>query len=82
MTRGLLLDDTLDVDDILQTVDGSDLALAVLAAATDNKNLIILADGHGTDIVLLAELLTERCTHDGASDAGWSIEVCLAGLSP
>jgi hypothetical protein len=47
---GLLAGDTLDVDDPLETVDGCDLALTALVAATDNGDLVVLADGDGADL--------------------------------
>lgn len=50
LARGLLAGDTLDVDHVLETVDGSDLALLVLVAATDNGDLVVLADGDAADL--------------------------------
>ncbi len=97
MTRGLLLDDTLDVDDVLETVDGGDLALTTLIRATNNEDLVVLPDGDGADlerlrmccrcakkttnVVFLTELLAQRCAHDGTSNAGWGIVMSLARLS-
>ena len=46
----LLLDDTLDVDDVLETVDGSDLALAALVGASDDQDFVILSDWDGADL--------------------------------
>lgn len=48
---GLLANDTLDVDDVLQTVDGGDLALTALVGATDNGDLVVLAEGDGADLL-------------------------------
>jgi hypothetical protein len=42
---GLVTGDALNVDDIFETVDRGDLALLVLVGTTDDRNLIILADG-------------------------------------
>ena len=53
LAGGLLADDALDVDDILEAVDGGDLSLTALVGATDNGDLIILADWDGADLVLL-----------------------------
>lgn len=50
LTVGLLTDDTLDMDSPLETVDAGYLALAALVGATDNCDLIILADGEGADL--------------------------------
>ena len=47
----LLADNTLDVDNPLETVDAGDLALTALVGATDNGDLVVLADGDGTDLV-------------------------------
>ena len=40
----------LDVDDVLEAVDGRDLALAVLVAAADDLDLVVLADGDAADL--------------------------------
>lgn len=50
LSVGLLAGDTLDVDDVLETVDGSDLALTALVGATDNGDLVVFADGDGADL--------------------------------
>lgn len=50
LTVGLLAGDTLDVDEVLETVDGGDLALLALVGTTDNGDLVILADGKGADL--------------------------------
>lgn len=47
---GLLAGDAVDVDDPLETVDRCDLALAALVGATDNGDLIVLADGDRADL--------------------------------
>lgn len=50
LAGGLLTGDTLDVDHVLETVHGSDLALLVLVAAADNGDLVVLADGDAADL--------------------------------
>lgn len=50
LSGGLVAGDTLDVDHVLETVDGGDLALTALVAATDNGDLVLLADGDGADL--------------------------------
>lgn len=50
LTVRLLFGDTLDVDDIFETVNGSDLALTALVRAANNLNLIVLANGDGADL--------------------------------
>lgn len=53
----LVASDALDVDDIFETIDGGDLALLALVAATDDHDLVILADGDAAD------LETKKCEH-------------------
>jgi hypothetical protein len=50
LTRRLLLNNTLDVYDVLETVDGSDLALTALVGASDNEDFVILSDWDGADL--------------------------------
>jgi hypothetical protein len=50
LAGGLVACDTLDVNHILETVDGGDLALTALVAATDNGDLVVLADGDAADL--------------------------------
>ena len=47
---GLLTRDALDVDDVLEAVDGGDLALAALVGATLDDNLVVFADGDRADL--------------------------------
>lgn len=47
---GLLAGDTLDVDTVLETVDGGDTAGLSLAGAPSHDHLIVLADGDGADL--------------------------------
>lgn len=82
LSRGLFLYDTLNVDDVFETVDGSDLSLGSLVGAANDLDLIVLSDWDGANVVLLTEFLAQRSAHDGTSDAGWGIEMSLAGLSP
>lgn len=51
LAGSLVAGDTLDVDDVLETVDGGDLALAALVGATDDGDLVILADGDAADLL-------------------------------
>ena len=50
LAGGLVAGDTLDVDDVLETVDGGDLALTALVGATDDGDLVVLADGDAADL--------------------------------
>ena len=47
---GLLAGDALDVDDVFETVDAGDLALAALVGASDDGDLVVFADGDGADL--------------------------------
>lgn len=42
-----------------QSVHGCDLALTTLVGTSNNCDLVVLADGDGTDVVLGAEFLEE-----------------------
>lgn len=50
LAAGLVARHTLDVDNVLEAVDGGDLALAALEGATDDGDLVILADGDAADL--------------------------------
>jgi len=60
LTAGFLADDTLDVDNIFETVDGDDFALTALVRTTDNGDFIILSDWDGADLLLTLELLVKN----------------------
>lgn len=70
------------MDDVLETVDGSDLAFATFVGSADDGDLVILSDWDGADIVLLTELLAQRCAHDSTSNAGRCLKMSLARFSP
>jgi hypothetical protein len=55
---GLLAGDTLDVDDVLETVHGGDATGLSLAGTAGNDNLIVLAERDGAD--LLTDMLELR----------------------
>lgn len=66
LSRGLLLDDALDVHDVLKTVDGGDLAFAALVGASNDSDFIVLSDGDGADLGAVSEGLGvagNRCIH-------------------
>ena len=78
----LLAGDALDVDDPLAAVDLHHLALAALVCPADYLNLVVLADGDGADVVLVAEVGGEGCAHQHTADAGGGREVSLPALAP
>jgi hypothetical protein len=51
---GLLANNTLDVDNPLETVDAGDLALTALVGAPDDGDLVVLADGDGADLEVVS----------------------------
>lgn len=62
LSRGLLLDDTLDVDDVFETVDGGDLSLGALVGTTNDGDLIILSDWDGADLkIILLDFENREC---------------------
>jgi len=78
----LLPGNALDVDDIFETVYRDNLSLTALERSTGDDDLVILADGDRTDVVLLSQLLRERCRHYNSADGRGGAKVCLSGLSP
>jgi hypothetical protein len=50
LSRGLLLDDALDVYDVFETVDGGDLSLTALVDTTSNQDFVILSDWDGANL--------------------------------
>lgn len=59
---GLLADDTLNVNDVLQTVDGGDATLTTLLGATGNGDGVVNAEGNGADLwsITLLEFVVLR----------------------
>lgn len=71
LAGGLLAGDALDVDHVLEAVDRSDLALLLLVKATDDRDLVVLADGDASDLgtstsCLQLKSVHIRCTSHGA----------------
>jgi hypothetical protein len=94
----LLAAHALDVDEVLEAVDGGDFAFAALVGAADDGDFVVFADGDGSDllhfrhldglevgylyVVLFSEFFAERGGHDVASCGGLGAEVKFAGLAP
>ena len=51
MTIALLLGDTLDVDEVLQSVYRDDLAFSALVAAAYDRDFVVFANGYRSDLV-------------------------------
>jgi hypothetical protein len=78
----LLPRDALDVDHPPAAVDLHHLPLAALVAPPHHLHLVVLADGDGADVVLVAELGGEGGGHEDAADGGRRREVRLPALPP
>lgn len=79
-TRRLLLLQLVNLNRVLQSVDGRDLTLRTLLRTSDNSDLILLSDWERSDVVLLSQLLGQRSGHQNSSLSGASGEVGLSSL--
>lgn len=79
-TRRLLLLQLVDLDRVLQSVDGRDLTLRALLRTSDNSDLVLLSDWERSDVVLLSQLLGQRSGHQNSSLSRASGEVGLSSL--
>lgn len=79
LSRGLLLDDTLDVDDVFETVDGGDLSLRSLVGTTNDHNLIILSDWDGADLESFSQIWKYNCRRKSARTLYFSRSSLLKG---
>lgn len=50
LAGGLVFGDSLDVNDVFETVNGCDLAFSALVGSSNDKHFIILPDGDGADL--------------------------------
>lgn len=73
LAAGLVTGDTLDVDNVFETVDGGDLALTALVGATDDGDLVILADGDAADLIVVVNI----DHHGGKKNNGKGTNVVL-----
>ena len=78
LTVGLLLYDFLNVNASASAVDGLDLALTTLLGASQDLDLVALADGNGTHAVLILEVLGEVGAHHDSAHAAGGGEVGLS----
>lgn len=56
---GLLIGNTLDVNDIFETIHRCDLALLALVTSADNGYLIVLADGYASNLYKILRSILE-----------------------
>lgn len=59
----LLADDTLNVDNVLETIHAGHFALTALIGAPDNGDLVILADRDGADLFVKSVRRTFLCSY-------------------
>jgi hypothetical protein len=72
---GLLAGDALDLDEVLETVDRGDLALAALVGAPNDGDFVILADGDGSDLEGKLERLPVLTDHK------YGVYMCWHGVA-
>lgn len=73
--RGLLNRESLNVDNVLGSVDLDDLALATLVLSTGHLDLVVLPDGKSSDLTNpnITQTQARTITHRRVSLSGWSI---------
>ena len=81
LTIGLLLGATLNVDNVFLSVDSGDLTLGTFKFTSGDHDFVISYDGHGSDVVLLKQVLGQRSAHADSSLHRSGTEVSLAHLS-
>ena len=79
-TVSLSLCDFLNVNVPSPAVDLGDLANVSLITAAGHDNLIVLPDGHGSNLVFLPQIPGEMSRHELPPDVGGCGEVRLAVL--
>lgn len=68
-----------NVDDVLLPIHLDYLAnLLTFVVPSNHLDLVVLADGHGADVVLLSQLLGEWRRHDFPAHVGGGIEMTFA----
>jgi hypothetical protein len=50
LTVGLLARDSLDLNEVFETVDGGDFAFTALVGSSHNGDFVVLADWDGADL--------------------------------
>lgn len=73
----LLTDKLFDLHGKLKAVNLTDLTFMALVRATSHLHSVISSDRKATDLVLLPELLRQRCRHDNTAHMGRGLEVSL-----
>jgi hypothetical protein len=56
-------------------------AFEIVKATSDDQDLVILSDWHGSDSVSLSQVLGKVGTHQSVADMGWSLEMGSSVLS-
>lgn len=75
LARGLVAVDTLNVDDVLETVDRGDLALTSLVGAADDGDFVVLADRDRANLSIVRgesrALKIRQCSRCTSHAAPW-----------
>ncbi|GET92672.1 60S ribosomal protein L26, putative [Leishmania tarentolae] len=71
----------IDEDDPLEAVARRHLTLTALEGPALHDDLVVLAHGHGTHVVLGAQLLGERGAHQHTAHMAWGLKMRAAGLA-
>ena len=78
LTVGLLLYDFLNVNASASAVNGLNLAFATFEVTSQDFDLVTLADGQSTNIILVLKILGEMAGHQNSADTAWGCEVCFS----
>ena len=78
LTVGLLLYDFLNVNACASAVNGLNLAFTTFKVASQDFDLVTLADGQSTNIILVLKILGEMARHQNSADTAWSCEVSFS----
>ena len=73
--------ESLDVNDPLLTVDCGDLSFSCLVHTPGDQNLVVLTNGHASNVVSCLQFLGKVCRHELASRLRMGAEVSLAVLA-
>ena len=81
LSVGLSLCHVLNVNAPFSAVYLADLALLALAGSALDSHGVSMTNWDAANLVFLFKFLAQVRRHDLSTDAGWSSEVSLAGLS-
>ena len=67
-TISLVTSKFLNVNHVFPSVNLNNFSVFAFVSSSGDNNLVVLSNGHGSNVVLLAELTGQRSTHDHSSD--------------